>query len=123
MRKFAQKVSHLVHDIGRMDVLAVKVASENGSLEAQQTCAQAASGLYDVMQKEAEDKCGGDFCVLVEKMAQALELPPVSPELKAKIAAAVVVDNTLGQAPQTVKTARARLYGREFIAELLREAI
>ena len=53
MRKFAEEVSQLAHSIGKMDVIAVKVASENGSMEAQRTCAQTANGLYDVMLEKA----------------------------------------------------------------------
>jgi len=123
MRKFAQEVSGLVHSIGKMDALAVKVASENASLEAQQTCAKVASELYDVIQERAVTECDGDVCTLVDKMANALELPDVTPDFKAKLAAAVAVDNALAAQPTTTKTANARSYGREFIAELLREVI
>ncbi|RKY27899.1 MAG: hypothetical protein DRP83_01595 [Planctomycetota bacterium] len=123
MRKFAQDVSRLAHDIGKMDVLAVKVASENGSAEAQRTCAQVADGLYDVMLEKAASDCEGDVCVLVEKMAEALEMPAITLEFKAKLAAAAAVDAALSGKPLTKKTASAKLFGREFIAELLREVI
>lgn len=123
MRKFAQEVSRLAHSIGKMDVIAVKVASENASLEAQQTCAKVASGLYDVIQERAVTECDGDVCTLVEKMAGVLELPSVTSDFKAKLTAAVAVDNALAAQPSTTKTANARLYGREFIAELLREVL
>ena len=123
MRKFAEEVSRLAHDIGRMDVIAVKVASENASLEAQTTCAKAASGLYDVIQEKAAAECDGDVCTLIEKMASSLELPAMTPGFKAKLAAAVAVDTTLSAQPSTTKIAGAQMYGREFIAELLREVL
>jgi len=123
MRKFAQEVSRLAHSVGKMDALAVKVASEIASAEAQTTCAKVAHGLYDVMLEKAASDCDGDICMLVEKMAEALELPPLSPEMKAKIAAAAAVDASLDKVAQTEKTAAVRLFGREYVSELLREVL
>lgn len=124
MRKFAEEISNLVHALGKMDVLAVKVASETACMEAQQTCAQAAYGIYDVMQKRAQEECDGDMCTLVEKMAYALGKPGVvTPVFKAKLASAIAVDTALSKQPAPPKTAALRAYGREYVTELLREVL
>jgi hypothetical protein len=123
MRKFAEDISRLAHSIGKMDVIAVKIASENGSMEAQQSCAKVANGLYDVILEKAASDCDGDVCDLVNKMATAMDLPELSLAMKAKLAAAVAVDESLSKVALNEKTAGARLFGREFIAELLREVL
>jgi len=123
MRKFAEEVSRIAHSIGKMDVLAVKVASEVASAQTQATCAKVASGLYDVILEKAASDSEGDVCELVVKMAASLEMPEIPNEMKAKIAAAVAVDASLDRALKTEKTAAVRLFGREYISELLREVL
>lgn len=123
MRKFAEEVSRLVHSVGKMDAIAVKVASEVASVQAQGACAQVADGLYDVMLEKAAEECDGDVCKLVVKMAQALALPEVSADMRAKIAAADAVDTMLRSVTPSEKVANMRRYGREFISELLREVL
>jgi len=122
-RKFAKDVSCAVHELGQLETIAVKTASENASAEAQRTISMAASGIYDVIQQKAAEECAGDFCQCVDKVATTLQKPKMSVDAKTKLAAAVAVDTVLTEQPQTEKIARARAYGREFIAEFLREII
>jgi hypothetical protein len=123
MRKFAEEVSRIAHDIGKMDTFAEKVASDMASFEAQSTSAKAASALYDVIAEKAASETSGDVAQLVEKMAGALKNTPVlAPEFKAKVACVVAIDHTLGK-QRTEKTAKAQAYGREFFSSLLREVL
>jgi hypothetical protein len=119
MYKFASDVSKLVHDIGSLDTIAEKTASENASRESQAACCQAADALYGVMQKKAAEECNGDMCGLVTKMAQLLGKPTLTTEQYVKLAAAVEVDKVLCGP----KTAEVRAFGREFFATLLREVL
>ena len=47
MRNFATEVSRLVHSLGEMDNLAIKVASDGASQTAQEAVARGSSALYD----------------------------------------------------------------------------
>jgi len=66
---------------------------------------------------------------LVEKMAAVVEKPALTNEFKAKLAAAVVMDNTLRDeltktdGKERNKVAALVSYGREYIAELLRSVL
>lgn len=122
-RKFAEDVSRVVHDLGQLEVVSVKVASETASAEAQQTTAKAASGVYDVIQQKAAEECRGDFCQCVDKLATVLNKPPMAQETRAKLAAAVAVDKILSSEKQTEKIASARSYGRELVTEFLRDIL
>ena len=119
MYKFASDVSKLIHDIGSLDTIAEKTASENASNESQLTCCQASDALYAVMQKKAAEECDGDVCLLVTKMAQLLGKPSLTTEQYVKLAAAIEVDSIL----VGPKTAEVRAFGREFFASLLREVL
>jgi hypothetical protein len=131
MLVFAQEVSQLVHSIGQMDTLAVKVASAEDSHLAQVTVAEASNRLYNVMQKKASEVIKGDqprhlkVAVLVNEVATTLGKAPLSEEQNLKIASVVAVDEALTEMLKTagvvdLKYAEARAYGREYLMEILR---
>lgn len=133
MRLFATKVAEILRDLGQLETLAVKVASDKSSQEAQVTQCKASSHLYTVMMKEAsqlpEEHPWQQVVSLTEKMAACLDKPELTNEYRAKLAAAVTVDDVLSKQLETIegeehtKIATLILYGREYIAELLREAL
>jgi|GEM_PF-2295633 len=135
MLKFATEISRLVHDIGKMETIAVKVASAENSYDAQAATAVASSGLYDVIIKRATDESAETpnykpVVACVKKMAQYLGKPPVDAQQCLKIAAAVAADDALSEIlPKTAdegeqrKLAAMQMYGREYFVELLRGVI
>jgi hypothetical protein len=134
MLNFAREVSELAHNIGKMDTIAVKVASVQSSHEAQITTAVASSKLYDVIIKRATDdsKASPAYIPVVEcvqKIASYLGKPNADPQLLLKLAAAVAVDDAINetlpalQGDEQDKLAQVQFYGREYFVELLRGVI
>ena len=135
MLNFAMEVSRAAHDIGKMDDVAIKVASASDSVRAQNTVAQAAYMLYSVIEKRASEDNAEHPCTVsvphcVEKMAYCLNKPPLTPGQLAKLAAVVAVDGAVSvvQAQETnpteqQKLAEMRAYGREYFVSLLREVL
>jgi hypothetical protein len=134
MKEFTASVVKLLSDLDSLEKIAVEAPSDNCSLLAQKTQAKAASQLYDVIEThvrevglpgESHDQVIG----LVEKMAAVVEKPALTNEFKAKLAAAVVMDNTLRDeltktdGKERNKVAALVSYGREYIAELLRSVL
>lgn len=131
----ATEISQLVHAISTMDTLAEKVASAQGSALVQQSTSQASNDLYNVIVKVASDQTPHQprhkqvvDCVC--KIAQLTGKPAPIGESQQKLAAAVVVDETLSEVIPTeenqaerTKLAEARAYGREFVMSLLKEVI
>jgi len=132
MLSFATEVSQLVHSLGEMDNLAVKIAAAE-SAQAQHTVAKGSVALYDVIVKKAQDlskkELPGHFKVAwcINQMAAALGKPPLTADTNLKIASVVAVDETLTSMlsayPNDLKYAEARAYGREYLMEILRGVI
>ncbi len=136
MLKFASEVSQLAHDIGKMDTVAVKVASVQSSYDAQAATASASSQLYDVIVKRAQAEARPQstptyipVVQCIEKMAQYLGKPAVDSQMLLKLAAAVAVDEAIRETLPTLhgeeqeKLAEVKFYGREYFVELLRGVI
>ena len=109
-----------IHAINDMGDVAVKIASDDtGCFLAQKTAAQASSSLYEEIQKEAGFCESGDnvtaFKNWLDKAAAAYGWE-LTPSFREKIAAAVVIDESLAGDP---KLAEVRALGREFIVHLL----
>jgi hypothetical protein len=109
-----------VHAINDMGDVAVKIASDDtGCFLAQKTAAEASSSLYEEIQKEAGFGEGRDnvsaFRDWLDKTAGVCG-KELSIDLREKLAAAVVVDESLAGDP---KQAEVRALGREFIIHLL----
>lgn len=130
----AHEVSRIVHNLGTLDVYAEKTAEEQDTLALGECTAQAANALYGVMAKEAEFISDGSnpfrMCRVVTKLARELgrDLPDVLTQLK--IASAVAVDDTFNQVLESelpdsekAKVAELQMYGREYLAEILRGVI
>lgn len=128
MLHFAHEVSQLVHSVGTMDTLAIKIASAEGSQLAQTTVAVCSDQLYNVIYKKASETMppGPDhwrFTTFINKLAMLLEKPVLTEEQNLKIASAIATDVALSEVMQTnsnPKLAEARTYGREYLIELLR---
>jgi hypothetical protein len=128
MRVFAAELSDVVHNTLALDTIAVKIASVDGSLEAQNLKSQVSGEIYTVIEKTAADK-SLTVVELVEKVAEELKKPALDPEYRTKLAAAVLVDSSLTRVisestpDEAMKLASSRAYGREFFVELLAKVI
>ena len=132
MLSFATEVSQLVHSLGEMDSLAVKVASAESS-QAQKTVAQSSVALYDVILKKAQDLSQEDYpqhlklAACINCMANALGREALTPDTNLKIASVASVDEALtsmlDKDPDNAKYAEMRAYGREYLMEILRGVI
>ncbi len=131
MLSIANNISHLLHTQGKFEVIAVKTASADTSMEAQAASRDVADGIYRAITKVATYQSDGKnpfrFCHTVMKMAHVLNKQPVSKDTQVKLAAAVVVDETLCGTLQTTSDPKEQLklaeqiaYGREYLSELLR---
>ena len=131
MLSIASSISHLLHQQDKFEAIAVKTASAATSLDAQVASRDMADGIYRAITKvavyEPDGKNPFRFCSTVMKMAQVLRKDPITPETQVKIAAAIVVDETLCTTIQSqsdpaeqLKLAEQLAYGREYISELLR---
>ena len=136
MLNVAADISQLVHSIKSLDDVGVKVASAEGSAIAQHTTAQASMALYNVIVK-----CANDFVpdvdsthrrivTFIDKVAEVLQRPEVPDDIRLKLAAAVTADDAISAVLQTesnpaerTKLAEARVFGREFVMELLQGVI
>lgn len=132
MLHIATEIRRLVHNIRDMETIGVKIASVEGSAQAQQTVVQASTGLYNVMTKCAAEYIPGDMpqhkrmTTFIDKVASVLGLPTIADTTKLKLASAVAADDALTDVmsqekdpTQHAKLAEARAYGREFVMELL----
>jgi hypothetical protein len=128
MRVFANELSAVVHNALELDTIAVKIASVEGSLEAQALKSQVSDGIYAVIEKTAADN-STTVVELVEKVAAELSKPAIDSEYRTKLAAAVLVDSALtsviaeASPAEASKLASSRSYGREFFVELLAKVI
>ena len=134
MRAFTEEFARTLHDLRTLEEIGVKTASAEITYLTAHGVQRGASDLYDVLVKKAEDEFPGEtherqVDVTVVKMAMLLGKPVPSPILRAKIAAAVAIDELLTSflrtepAENRAKLAETRAYGREFVTELLRKAI
>lgn len=134
MRAFTEEFSRTLHDLRLLEEIGVKTASTEITYLTANGVQRGASDLYDVLVKKAEEEFPGEtherqIDVAVVKMAMLLGKSVPTPATRAKIAAAVVVDDLLTSFLRTetpedqVKIAETRAYGREFLTELLRKVI
>lgn len=134
MALFAHEVSQVLHSMGSLEEFAVKTASADDVALIGANNANASIALYGVMAKEASFQSDGSnpyrMCRMVTKFAQDLGKPVPEALMQLKIAAAVTVDDTFDRVLSTdisaedkAKVAELQSYGREYIAELLREVI
>jgi hypothetical protein len=136
MLNVAAEISQLVHSIGDMETVGVKIASAEGSAITQHTNSYASSALYNVIVKCAEDFVPGEMphharmVSFIDKTASVLNKPVFSQAYMRKLAAAVVADDALTDVisitsddGERVKLAEAQAFGREFIMEILRGVI
>ena len=134
MRNVATEVSRLVHSLGEMDNLAIKIASNDASQTAQEAVAKGSSALYDVIHKTAEDITDSQYpthyrvTLCLNKIAQLLGRQPFPAPLNLKIASIVAVDEALSVmrnsgTDETQKYAEMQLSGREYLMEVLRGVI
>jgi len=136
MINVAAEISQLVHSIGKMEDIGVKVASAECSALAQVTNAKASTALYNVITKCAQEFVPGDMpnhCRMVlfaEKTASVLGRPEISAAQRLKLASAVATDDALTDVlaqtqdiAECTKLAEARAFGREFMMEILRGVI
>lgn len=130
----AQEVSSVLHSMRTLDEYAVKTAEVADVSRIEAANAGSASALYGVMSKEASFAPDGSnpfrMCRLVTKLAQDLGKPVPDALMQLKVAAAVAVDDAFEQVlgsdvadTEKAKVAELRLYGREYLAELLRGVI
>lgn len=128
MLNFAHEVSTLLHNLGHLDTLAIKVASVEDSQDLQTTTAIGSDKLYNVIYKKAEEvmpegPAHWQFTTFIDKLAMLLGKPEMTEEQTLKLGSAVAVDVALSSVMETnniSKYAEARAYGREYIMELLR---
>ncbi len=130
MHQFALDVVEQLQSLNQLEKLAVGVPSERSSLDGQYAQALASDQLYAVICKQASEDSAPtkweQVCSLTDKLAQILGKDPLSNDQKAKLAAAVIVDDTAtkqleaGTDAEKTKIAMTRLYGREYIVELLK---
>ena len=130
MRQFALEVAEQLHGLTQLEKLAVGVSSERSSAEGQYAQAAASDQLYAVISKQAEADSGDtkweQMCGLTDKLAQELDKEALTNDQKAKLAAAVIVDDTITEQLKVAseaekpKIAATRLYGREYMVELLK---
>jgi len=130
MRQFALDVVAQLNSLTQLEKLAVQVPSERSSAEAQYTQAVASDQLYAVICKQAAEEPAlnkwEQVCDLTDKLARVLDKDPLSNDVKAKLAAAVIVDDTFtsqlkaASEDERVKVATTQLYGREFMVDLLK---
>lgn len=134
MALFAHEVSQVLHSMGTLEEFAVKTAEVKDVALIGANNANAAIALYGVMAKEASFLPDGSnpyrMCRMVSKFAQDLGKPTLDAVTQLKIAAAVAVDDAFNTVlssgtadPEKAKVAELQSYGREYIAELLREVI
>jgi hypothetical protein len=136
MRYLANEVSGILKDIGKMECEAVKVASDEASLETQTTVAIASSALYDQLVKEANDRIDADgpmylkLPVLLDKLAAALNADGLDLHTRVKIAAVVHTDSVLTDCmskeatdAELHKLAETRAYGREYFVNILQRVL
>jgi hypothetical protein len=129
-REFAEKISSMVHQQGGFDYIAVKTASVGVAVQSEAAAAEIAHNIVGVLKKEAGDNSPYAFADFIEKIARAKGYPYLAMEDKAKLASAMIVDTALTYAlseipdgPEHVKLATTRLYGREYMLEVLRGVI
>lgn len=131
MLSIATDISRILHAQDNFEVIAVKTASVDASIEAQKATRDIADGVYKAVAKIANYQPDGQnpfrFCLTIKKMAEVLRKEPPSMVTQAKIAAAVIVDEALCNSIQTqadvkeqLKIAEQIAYGREYLSELLR---
>lgn len=130
MLSFATEVSQLVHSLGEMDTLAVKVASAEDSSAAQQAVAQGSDHLYDVISKTAQEENPKDLpghykvALLVNRMSEVLGKGKLSSDTNLKLASVAAADEALSALleaePNNTKYAEMRSFGREYMMEILR---
>lgn len=135
MLAFASEVSELVHGIGALDEVGVKVAEADVASVSQLAAAHSSNMLYDVIYKQAMAETPVDWpnhfrvASFVSKMASTLRKPEVQSSQMHKMAAAVKVDDSLTSIMPTAsgeglqKLAEVRSFGREYFMELLREVL
>jgi len=136
MLNVAAEISHLVHSIGKMEEVGVKVASADCSAIAQATNAKASTALYNVITKYAQEFVPGEMpnhyrmVLFADKTASVLGRPAIPAAQRLKLAAAVVSDDALTDvlgrtpiSPEYTKLAEARAFGREFVMDILRGVI
>jgi hypothetical protein len=134
MLHFAQEFTQTLHSLRVLDEIGVKTASAEATVMAEEGVVRGTNALYDVLTKTAADESPNtdrysqvDF--LVRKMAALLGKPDPSLDTRAKIASAVVVDDLLSGFIRTEpesersKLAETRVYGREFLMDLLRTVL
>ncbi len=138
MQNRGSELSDLAHSVGTLSQISEKLASVEGSIFAQQISAIGADAFYTVMRKEAM-AVGGTGPVyqkmlgFIDKLAEVLNKPAPSPELRHKLAAVVTTDDAITEvlgADKGEKTAAVygnlfgmRGFGREFFVELLQKVI
>ncbi len=136
MIEVALELSRTIHDLKGLDYLSVKVAAEQETMFSQELVQKAASEIYGVICKEASARVNGETPLsdkvvsFLEKSAALLKREDISPEMRVKLAAAVVVDGTYQSLIDAAKDestqqkyAAQQAYGREFFLELVREVI
>jgi len=136
MLNVAAEISQLVHSIGDMETVGVKIASAEGSALTQRTNSYASGALYNVIVKCAEDFVPGEMphhykmVSFIDKMASVLNKPAFPQAYMHKLAAAVAADDALtdvmsitSDEDERTKLAESRAFGREFIVEILRGVI
>lgn len=132
MLNFAINIRQIIQDLGDIDDIATKVASDQTSCEAQQLLKQGANALYAQLVREA---CYNDLSstpthtkvvTLVNKVAEALGYPELNSQDNLELAAMTVADdalsNVLESAPNE-KLAEARAFGREYFVTLLQRIL
>ncbi len=136
MLNVAAEISQLVHSIGDMETVGVKIASAEGSAFTQRTNSYASSALYNVITKCAQEFVPGEMphhsrmVSFIDKTASVLGRPVIPQEYQHKLASAVAADDAFTDALQLTpdgdereKLAEARAFGREFVMEILRGVI
>jgi len=136
MLNVAAEISQLVHSIGVLETVGVKIASAEGSAFTQRTNAQASSALYNVIVKCAQEFVPGEMphhykmVSFIDKTAEVLNKPAFLQAHRHKLAAAVAADDALTDVMSIttdddarMKLAESRAFGREFIMEILRGVI
>ncbi len=136
MRKFAFELRDTLFSLKKMDDLGVKLAEADTCALSQQAVAIGCDSLYDTLYKTAmAHTVNGEpghmrMITFVEKLAEITHGRPVPLDLQYKLAAAVLADDTLTEVLKTSndkvackKFAESRRYGRELVAEFLREAL
>lgn len=136
MLNVAAEISQLVHAIGKMEEIGVKVAAADCCALAQTTNAKASTALYNVINKCAQEFVPGDMpnhfrmVQFADKTASVLGRPAMSCAQRLKLASAVASDDAITEiisltpgAHEREKLAEAQAFGREFVMEILRGVV